>query len=76
MINSLKVSKNGLDLFVGGSICNLTQGFEYSKGTYIGQTDIMNSAVVNVAASPFGSSFVSGTENGSLVCHMVRLNPA
>ncbi|EAY17833.1 hypothetical protein TVAG_010570 [Trichomonas vaginalis G3] len=74
-INACKVSRNGLALAAGGSGCNLTQSFEFSHGTYIGQTAPYSSPVSYVAVSPFGSSFVTGTENGDISCHMIRLKP-
>lgn len=73
--NSCKVARNGLALACGGSGSNITQSYEFAHGVYIGQTQAYSQPVCNVAVSPFGSSFVSGTEQGDLSCHMIRLKP-
>ena len=75
-LNTCKVARNGLALVAGGSGANLSQSFEFSRGVPIGQSQPFSSPVCNVAISPFGSSFVTGTEQGDLSCHMIRLKPA
>ena len=75
-MNSCKVARNGLALAAGGSGSNLTHSYEFGKGAFIGETHPFSSPVCNVAISPFGSSFVTGTEQGDVACHMIRLKPA
>ena len=68
-----KCAKNGLDLVVGGGNVNIAQAFNYTNGLYMGQTDVFPSPVSNLAISPFGASFVVGTEKGAVSCYMVRV---
>ncbi|OHT12757.1 hypothetical protein TRFO_17302 [Tritrichomonas foetus] len=72
-ITAAKIARNGLDMFAGGGGVNLTQAFDYSKGSFIGQSCQSQSPVVSLGASPFGASFVNGYENGEVSCYMVRV---
>lgn len=72
---ALKVARNGMDFVCGGSGSNRTQAFDYNKLQPIGQSASYSSPVCVVAASPFGSGFISGTEAGEMACHMIRLKP-
>ena len=70
---SVKVSRNGLDLISGGSGTNFAQAFEFTTGTFIGQTQIFSSPISVISTSPFGSGFVVGTEQGEVASYMIRV---
>lgn len=74
-IMACKIARNGLNCIAGGSGANLCQAYDYNSGQFIGQSQPFQSAVSTVAASPFGASFVTGSETGDLSCYMIRLKP-
>lgn len=74
LATSVRVARCGLDFIAGCDGCNLAQAYNHLSGQYIGGVNQFSSAVTAVAISPFGSSFVVGTNNGDGVCHMIRLN--
>lgn len=76
LVNAVKIARNGLDIAAGGSGYNAVEMFDCARGHYFGKSTQMNGAVTSVAVSPFGSGFVAGTENGDIICQMVRLKPA
>ncbi|OHS94031.1 hypothetical protein TRFO_39799 [Tritrichomonas foetus] len=73
-LNCVSVAKNGLNVVAGGAVTNQAQAFDFSKGNSIGFSKPGNSQITNIAMSPFGSSFVLGTENGSVQCYAIRVN--
>ena len=76
LVNAVKIARNGLDIAAGGSGYNAVEMFDGARGHYFGESAQINGAVTAVAVSPFGSGFVAGTENGEIICQMVRLKPA
>lgn len=73
LVNAVRYSRNSLDVIAGGAGYTAAQLFEGSKGKFLGETKVFSSSIAVCAASPFGSGFVVGTENGEIVCHMVRV---
>jgi len=75
LVTSAKMANNGMNLVAGGGGCNLAQAFDYTSGSFIGQTKSFATPVSCVAMSPFGASFISASENGDASCYMIRLKP-
>ena len=76
LVNAAKYARNGMDIVAGGAGYTATQVFEGTKGKFVGETKAFATPVAACVASPFGSGFVSGAENGEVICHMVRLRQA
>lgn len=68
-----KVSRNGQCLSLAGQ--NYVQIYDFESNLLIGQTAKSDQNITTLAISPYGTSFVYGTDIGSLTCYMIRLKP-
>lgn len=73
-LNCVSIAKNGLNFVAGGAVKNQCQIFDLSNFVSFGFSKPLNSPVTSIAVSPFGSSFVCGTENGIVQCYAVRVS--
>lgn len=71
-LNCVSVARNGSILVTGGSVTNQCQAFNYVDGNLFGFTKAGNSPITVVSVSPFGSSFVCGSETGLIQCRAIR----
>ncbi|OHT12555.1 hypothetical protein TRFO_03553 [Tritrichomonas foetus] len=68
----LKVASNGLNAVAGTNGSNLGVAVEMQNQKIFGQSKSLDHPVSSVGVSPFGSSFLVGTDNGEALCYMIR----
>ena len=74
LLNCCNISKNGQCLVAGGAGSKIAQAFDVSKRQPFGSTDPQLSPIISLAISPYGSSFICGTDSGSVKCYAIRVD--
>jgi WD40 repeat protein len=72
-LTAISVSRNGVHLVAGGGAATAAQVFDSMSGASVGWTKNFAAPITGLAMSPFGCSFVVGTENGNAACHVIRV---
>ena len=72
-LTNVVISKNGLDMMTTTAGTNNAIAFGFENCNMIGQTAPLKASPSALAVSPMGTSFVMGSEQGELLCYMVRL---
>jgi WD40 repeat protein len=72
-LNTISVSRNGLHVVAGGTGSQCAQVFDTGNGSLIGSTKSLGSPIVATAMSPYGTSFLVGTEAGNVSCFLIRV---
>ena len=72
-VTNLKIARNGMSLIVGGTGSYFTQVFDFATGNLIGQTMNLSASSSMVGISPYSSAVIAGSENGDILCQMIRV---
>lgn len=73
-LTNAKISENGFDFIVGANELNAGIIYTFDKCDQIGQTESFKEHVSSCALSPFGTTVVTGCDDGSVSCHVIRVS--
>lgn len=73
-LSCAKIAENGFDFVVGAVEMNAAIVYDFEKCDEIGQTTPFKEHVSSCALSSFGTTVVTGCDDGSVSCHVIRVS--
>lgn len=73
-LSCAKISENGFDFIVGATEINSSLVYDFERCDLIGQTSPFKEHVSSCALSSFGTTIITGSDDGSVECHMIRVS--
>lgn len=75
-LSCCKIAENGFDFVVGATEINASIVYNVQKCDQIGQTASFKEHVSSCALSTFGTTVITGCDDGCISCNMIRVNEA